>query len=319
MTTTPLPLVIYHANCADGFTAAWAVHKAMAADFHPAAYATAPPDVTGRDVIMVDFCYKPEIMRDLQRKARSILVLDHHKSADEDLPDNPDVRGLMVFRMDPEVWNLNALAALGGMTFWDHHLHAVAQDRRDGLAIACIFAMFDQTRSGAGIAWDFFHPGAARPALVNHVEDRDLWRLALEGTREIQAAVFSRPYTFADWDELAAMDPQELRREGAAIDRKHHKDVAELVNVCGRRMVIGGYDVPAASMPYTMTSDAGALMAQGEPFAACYWDTAEMREFSLRSHSDGLDVSAIARIYGGGGHARAAGFRVPRDHSLAMQ
>ncbi|WP_426808049.1 hypothetical protein ABOC32_16890 [Pseudomonas sp. WOUb67] len=51
--------------------------------------------------------------------------------------------------------------------------------------------------------------------------------------------------------------------EGAAIERKHHKDIAELVAVVKRRLVIGGHDVPAASLPYTLTIDAGHLMAQG--------------------------------------------------------
>ena len=58
-------------------------------------------------------------------------------------------------------------------------------------------------------------------------------------------------------------------------------------------------------------------MAQGEPFAACYWDTEGARVFSLRSADDGLDVSEIAKQYGGGGHVRAAGFSVPRNHELA--
>ena len=84
-----------------------------------------------------------------------------------------------------------------------------------------------------------------------------------------------------------------------------------------RRMVIAGHDVPTASLPYTLTSDAGHLMAQGEPFAACYWDTDEHRCFSLRATDDGMDVSEIAAQYGGGGHAKAAGFKVPRSHALA--
>jgi len=74
---------------------------------------------------------------------------------------------------------------------------------------------------------------------------------------------------------------------------------------------IGGHDVPVANLPYTLTSDAGHRMAQGEPFAACYWDTPEGRVFSLRSSANGLDVSAIAADYGGGGHDNAAGFRMP--------
>lgn len=83
-------------------------------------------------------------------------------------------------------------------------------------------------------------------------------------------------------------------------------------------MVIGGHEVPVASLPYTLVSDAAHAMAQGEPFAACYWDTAEGRVFGLRAADDGLDVSDIAKQYGGGGHAKAAGFKVPRQHELAM-
>lgn len=306
-----LPLVIYHANCADGFTAAWAVHKAMPAEFHAGVYGNPPPNVTGRDVIMVDFCYNADVMLQLQRTARSILVLDHHKSAAAELPHEPSTApdALTVYHADgsPDC----------GYADWAEFQHMAAWDRDDGATKAIIYALIDQQRSGAGIAWDFFHPGVPRPALVNHVEDRDLWRFALPGTREIQAAVFSRPYTFAAWDALAAMAPAELQREGAVLERKHHKDVAELVAACRRRIVIAGHDIPVASIPYTMASDAGAILAQGEHFAACYYDTAHTREFSLRSHADGVDVSIIAGLYGGGGHARAAGFRVPRDHELA--
>ena len=41
------------------------------------------------------------------------------------------------------------------------------------------------------------------------------------------------------------------------------------------------------------------------------------RVFGLRSSDEGIDVSDVARQYGGGGHAKAAGFKVPRDHDLA--
>jgi nanoRNase/pAp phosphatase (c-di-AMP/oligoRNAs hydrolase) len=51
-------------------------------------------------------------------------------------------------------------------------------------------------------------------------------------------------------------------------------------------------------------------MAQEAPFAACYYDKPGARVFSLRSRGDdGMDVSAIAAIYGGGGHRNAAGFQ----------
>lgn len=306
-----LPLVIYHANCADGFTAAWAVRHAMECEFHPAVHGAEPPEVKGRDLILVDFSYSPAVLQKIRKAARSILILDHHKSAETDLPacSSGELEALTVFRMDSPDW-------IAPKT-WEYFKGCVYQDECEGAPYANIYALFDMERSGAGIAWDFFHPGAPRPELIDHVEDRDLWRFALPGTREIQAAVFSYPYEFDVWDLLATTPVDTLRAQGVAIERKHHKDVAELVQVTKRRMVIGHYTVPVASLPYTLASDAGHLMAIGQPFAACYYDKEGGRVFSLRSTEQGVDVSEVAKLYGGGGHARAAGFTVPRDHDLA--
>lgn len=107
--------------------------------------------------------------------------------------------------------------------------------------------------------------------------------------------------------------------EGEAIERKHFKDIAELLGVVQRRMVIGGVNVPVANLPYTLVSDAAHKMAQGEPFAGCYWDTPKGRVFGLRSSDNGMDVSEIAKRYGGGGHRNAAGFTVDYDTARTFE
>lgn len=58
------PLCIYHGKCADGFTAAWAVYKAFGenVDFFEGVHGQEPPDVSGRDVILVDFSYKRAVL-----------------------------------------------------------------------------------------------------------------------------------------------------------------------------------------------------------------------------------------------------------------
>lgn len=279
------PLVIYHGNCADGFSAAWCFWRKYhdGADYVAGVYQRDPPDVTGRDVYMVDFSYKRAVVQDMLSKAKSMTLIDHHKTAIEDLQP--------LFMQDS----------------WTGEPRKLAH-------------FTDLNRSGATLAWDYLFPGEDRPLLLGHVEDRDLWRFKLPGTREIQAFVFSHDYTFDLWDRLMSADRVELLKmtaAGAAIERKHHKDVAELVAVCKRRMVIGGYDVPVASLPYTLVSDAAHAMAKGEPFAACYWDTADGRTFGLRAADEGIDVSEVAKQYGGGGHAKSAGFKVERDHVLA--
>lgn len=81
------PLCIYHGNCADGFGAAWVFSRYADRefDFHPGVYQDAPPDVEGRDVYLVDFSYKREVVESMMRKCRSVTLIDHHKTALEDL------------------------------------------------------------------------------------------------------------------------------------------------------------------------------------------------------------------------------------------
>ena len=299
------PICIYHGGCADGFTAAWAVWRYFQGkediEFYPGVYQDPPPDVKNRHVIMVDFSYKRPVLEAIARDARSLLVLDHHKSAEADLV------GLGV-----------DLRTFKGDLGWERHLQNCGQDYCEN-APTSVYQCFDMERSGAGLTWDFFHAGKPRPALVDYVEDRDLWRFKMQCSREINAYIFAHQYGFAEWDELAAdidAGPEQIAWRGAAIEKKHHKDVAELVSEMRREMIIGGHLVPVANLPKTLTSDAGSLLCgpagdiTAPLFAACYWDTMDGRVFSLRSRGD-FDVSEIAKRYGGGGHKNAAGFRVP--------
>lgn len=81
-----MDLCIYHDNCNDGFAAALAVWlKYGDIEFHPASYEQDPPDVTGKDVIIVDFSYPRIVLQQMHRDARSLLVIDHHKTARQDL------------------------------------------------------------------------------------------------------------------------------------------------------------------------------------------------------------------------------------------
>ncbi|WP_421547848.1 phosphohydrolase [Pseudomonas sp. QD4] len=287
--TTPkeATLCIYHGNCADGFGAAWVVRKALGPDveFHAAHYGDPAPDATGKNVIIVDFSYKYDTLVALAEQAASVLVIDHHKSAMADLADVPQAE-----------------------------LHYEANKKN---STGKLHALFDMNRSGAGLVWDFFFPQQQRPSLISHIEDRDLWLFKLEGTREIMADLFSYPQDFATWDMLFDCSTIGLRLDGEAINRQHQKTVADLVRATKRRMVIAGHDVPVANLPYMFASDAGHVMAEGELFAGSYFDTPEGRTFSLRSTDAGMDVSEIAKQYGGGGHRNAAGFRVSFDHALA--
>ena len=82
-------LVIYHANCTDGFGAAYAAWKLLGdrAEYHAAKYGEPPPDVKGKNVVVLDFSYDNKTTKSLMKKAKNFLVIDHHKSAMVELHD----------------------------------------------------------------------------------------------------------------------------------------------------------------------------------------------------------------------------------------
>lgn len=171
----------------------------------------------------------------------------------------------------------------------------------------------ENTESGAMLTWRYFFPKTSTPTLIKHIDDRDRWKFLLPGTREIQANIFSYEYTFENWGMLMSANVESMISDGTAIERRSAKDIKELMGVVVRRMNIGGYNIPVANVPYQYGSDICHALAKNEPFSAYYYDKPTGREFGLRSSDTGLDVGEIAKIYGGGGHEHAAGFRVSYD------
>lgn len=289
-------LCIYHGHCDDGFAAAWAVRHALGdenVEFYPGVYQKDPPDVTGREVILVDFSYKRPVLLDMAAKAISVLVLDHHKTAEEDLSDLVDPFLVPENAGQSGMWFMWQVMALKKV---------VAQNR---LPIA---AVFDMTRSGAGLAWDFFHPNMPRPDFINYIEDRDLWRKSLPMGDEFTIALRSYPQSFDVWDGLVKAGALALADQGVSIQRYYRLQV-DTMKKDARLSNFAGHQVMVSNSPYFAASEIAGELAEGMPFGASFFERGDgMFQYSLRSRNDGVDVSEIAKKYGGGGHRNAAGF-----------
>lgn len=265
-------LVLYHGNCPDGFTAAWAVWRALgdSAEYREVNYGAPPPDdVHGRRVILVDFSYPRAVLDMIASRAARVEIYDHHKTAEADL----------------KGWADEAPASR----------HVV----------------FDMKRSGAGIAWDCFHHGP-RPPLVDYVEDRDLWLWQLAQSREVSEYLFSWPRDFQTWNDIAHELEHRLMeaiRQGLALLRAKRARVAKVCeNV--RWLHFGETLIPVVNAAWDM-SELGEYLTERFPGAPCggyYFDRADQRQWGFRSVGD-FDVSALCKQYGGGGHKNAAGFQ----------
>lgn len=278
--TESRPLVCYHDNCPDGFTAAWAVWKALGdeAEYHAVNYGQAPPlgAAKGRRVILVDFSYPREMLDQLADVAAFVEVYDHHKTAQADLANWR--RGRVVFDM-----------------------------QRSGAGIA-----WDEFHQGEAV-WL-----GLRPNLISYIEDRDLWRWALPDSREVSEYVFSLPRTFSTWDDANVLmgqnaSPRSLGFAGiveagrALLRAKRVRVETVCKNV--RWVELAGHKIPVVNTAWDF-SEVGEHLCQQFPDAPCggyYFDRADRRQWGFRSRGE-FDVSAVCQQYGGGGHAAAAGF-----------
>jgi hypothetical protein len=296
-------IVIYHDKCMDGFTAAWAVWKRWgdAPEYLPCNYGLAPPPVLdGKHVLIVDFSFPRVFLDDMVTNggAASVVILDHHKTAQADL--------------EPFQFHEKSPGTIGAA-----EVPAMLRDLAE-LGRPPIVALFDMERSGAGMAWDFVDADAemrlSRPMLVNLVEDRDLWRFELgDASKLLHLALTSGPITFARWDEADA-DIDGFVARGQAIAAYRDQLVEEIAQRAVTVVVDGIYGI-GVDCPYGLASDVGHRLLDDWPdvaFAAAIVRGEQTITYSLRSRDDRADVSAIAKKFGGGGHRNAAGFKDPR-------
>lgn len=292
-------LVLYHANCLDGFAAAWVAHHAFEQtgepppEFRAMHYGDPIPtdeELFAACVYVLDFSFPPVSMARIAMMSRRLVWLDHHKTAGEYLPE------------------------------FQHRTRRLGEED--------IHVNIDQTHSGAVLTWrHFFGERAPVPDILLHVEDRDLWQFKLIDTREICAALYSYPFDPSEFDlwTFLAQDciVDDLRTEGRAILRQHDKYVGQVIAASQPSdafITLGNFTGPAINAPGFLASDVGhnllKMMDDGKlpagDFAATYFDTPTHRIYSLRSDDSRADVSAIAKLYGGGGHRNAAGFKAAR-------
>lgn len=175
--------------------------------------------------------------------------------------------------------------------------------------------IFDTSRSGATIAWSYFHPGTQVPKLLSYIEDGDLYTFALPNSRDILAYVYSGPFqVFEHLDTLAReiSDDEEFKRVAhvGAFFAQHHGHIVDGLVQHAELVQFEGYECFLVGGSGEFISDTGNRLAQLKPPIAIVLtaDATHLR-VSLRSDKT-IDVSVIARKYGGNGHPAAAGFKL---------
>ncbi len=266
-------VVIYHADCPDGFGAAYAAWKIYGdnASYIPLkAHVNEPPaGLTDKEVYIVDFSFTKDVLQTLLDTNKSVLVIDHHISAKEDVTAFPDnifdndhsgaVLAWMHFHPDTEVPEV--LKYVEDTDLWRF---ALIESREFSTALGQYEMDF--------AVWD--------KLITDLQEENNLINFIAKGSL---LAKFE--------DKLVA---HMMKRKERVLFEGHE---VWAVNSCEYASILGNN---LAELN---------LAEEQEPIGIVYYHTDGMVKISLRSIGD-CDVATIANKYGGGGHKNAAGIGV---------
>lgn len=275
------PLIVYHADCADGFTAAWVAWRVFGseAEYLSRSYGDLPVIVAaGQEVFFLDFSYPPDVMCELIAAGARVTILDHHETA---------VRDLALFSL-PGVLDVTKS---GAMLAWEWFFRELPPTQ-----------------------W-------LVPKLVMYVQDRDLWRWELSYSRAVSAWLRTVEYDFDEWTMAADVLERDFSfvcSSGAALLKALAREVerscarARLGWPGGRPAAqsAGNQVVPIVNATSYASEVGEALLVEHPtaPFVSVWYEGRDGRRiWSVRSRGD-FDVSAVARALGGGGHKAAAGW-----------
>jgi hypothetical protein len=315
-------VVVYHKGCMDGFGAALVAWKKFGdqANYIPVSYGTEQDSFVDDTAIsaehplselyVLDFSFNTVQLRRLAKMFKRITILDHHDTARKELMEERKTDGASIWAVKREIEDLGN----------------VSLD-------------FDMDRAGCQLAWDhFFQPFQTinrehpRPEFINYLGWRDLWwhkrRDAYKKYVDVIEALYlyldTMPFSFYSWTKFCD-DPEDAVLKGMPIVAYQKQQLLKAAANCvecvvnwTRNGATVAEQVALVNAPQFMASDLAEVVYQ-RTGADSYkmvaiWCTGKDGDVtvSVRSRERPGDIHCgnFARLYGGGGHAGAAGFDV---------
>lgn len=303
--------ILYHGGyCQDGFMAAFLMKGFLECLGLPVVttavnYNEPMPDVTGQTVLIVDFSYSPEVIQEARKTAETICMFDHHEKAAKMWggygeiyhEDTDDLCGFMGMLVEAES---------GAMIVYNF-LHDVTSCKDSSFVGTGIpLLKIDMARS--------FINNVRLTKIVRRIDDRDRWVFNYEDTNIYRSVLSGIPMDFEAWEKLifetTSQNFDELLDKALHYSEKEEQ-ICQAIAKHMELVKLGDYTVPAVNCPAQFGSRVGEIIGKDHPFSLTYALNSKIVYCSLRSNPDnGIDVSAFASKYNGGGHIHAAGFRL---------
>ena len=263
--------VWYHANCYDGFGAAYAfwLQYGDKAEYVPCAYGSRPPSYSSDDEIyIVDFSFPRAQLLEIHAKAQSLLVLDHHKTAEEDL------RGLDFCEFDME--------RSGAMMAWEYLYPKQAIPR-----------MFKYIQDRDLWKFEYEETKPFQSYLRSVPFDFEVWdKIATKLFHHQGESIFEQGRAIERFTD-------------SQVEKMCKHSVVKKTSDGIKYALIGATAFWSEVGHHLLEKHPEAEFSAS--FGMINLDKDPEFLWSLRSRANGFDVSELAKSFGGGGHKPAAG------------
>lgn len=276
--------IVYHANCVDGFGAAWAASKFFDnAIYHPLVHgASLPEKVLECDILyFLDISLKRDEIIKLRESGKQVFVIDHHDSAQREID------------------------GLDGCVFDMNH---------SGAALTWI-VLNKQSEKPLSLKY--------MPLILFYIEDGDLYRFKMPESKHILNVLHAVEKTFENYDhfnnQISVRDGfAKIANKGKNIF-EFNQNYLDFVKKFVQKINFAGFDeVPVINTHSFQVSDLlhDLAMESKHGFAVSWFqlDNGNFK-YSLRSKSeDAMNVALLAEklykennLISGAGHPCAAG------------
>lgn len=316
-------IVYYHENCMDGSCSAALMSQVLhrkklkQINFVPVNYGREfPMESVDENALcfMVDFSAPVEVLEQIEAKSKGLLIIDHHKSAVEAIlkyqeTETPNFGYILAGTKhsgaslihEVLIKQLNLVRNTSTMEkivehcrkhdTWQHN--GVITDPSYGFVTTVYGVCEDQDKLKASDNMRKLIDGFFCTAYAN--DDNTLIHQQIEGYSNIG---------------LQMLKFKDLEAKAYVASGKHCN--------CILKQDERFYNFFAVKAPYRAASMVGTIGYMEHPhtnFVAIYEDKPDSEDYviSLRARKGGVDVSEVAKFFGGGGHASAAGFKIKKE------
>jgi oligoribonuclease NrnB/cAMP/cGMP phosphodiesterase (DHH superfamily) len=247
----------------------------------------------GQEVICIPMKYGGQVPWDLVAQAEIVVVVD----------------------FSFPLVDMERIAAEAELTWIDHHITALT----DLQSLANVPGARALDKAACVLAWNTYFPEDPVPMAVVYVGDRDIWKHEYPETRHFGEGLYhenTSPDNEVLWGPLLENDQDFLMKlidRGRILYDARMKRGERALKRRGIEVEFEGHHT--LILNNVGTGDLGEMIRKkGYAIGYCYYEAMQNGEIMtfVTLYSDTVDVSKIAKKFGGGGHKAAAGFSFRR-------